>query len=342
MRKMRKFADGGSDKYKAKFDRKVADIESDYKKAQARKTGRAAEVAKAKYEQRMADARDDLAKWTKSDRTQTRAAEKAAERELTMTRRYGSNKPKMEDKPLATPKGPSEAEMAKMSTMAPASKSQTFKEAFRAAYERGDKTFKWDGKPGVTFTTAMAGEKKPASRPAPRSTAATPPAKAAAATRSAPGKAPASTAKAAAATPPPKTTSASTAKAAPAKSPGLYEKDASGSWKDNSSAARLTRTGDALTLGLTALLRNSKNDRPNAYSGMTNYYRNKEKKEAEAKAAARRDSRLAQELVSSGRKPETPALLRASAKGGSVKGYAKGGSIDGCAVRGKTKAMRKK
>lgn len=30
------------------------------------------------------------------------------------------------------------------------------------------------------------------------------------------------------------------------------------------------------------------------------------------------------------------------AKGGSVKGYAKGGSIDGCAVRGKTKAMRKK
>jgi hypothetical protein len=341
MRKMRKFADGGSDKYKAKFDRKVADIESDYKKAQARKTGRAAEVAKAKYEQRMADARDDLAKWTKSDRTQTRAAEKAAERELTMTRRYGSNKPKMEDKPLATPKGPSEAEMAKMSTMAPASKSQTFKEAFRAAYERGDKTFKWDGKPGVTFTTAMAGEKKPTSRPAPRSTATTPPAKAAAATPP-PKTASASTTKAAAATPPPKTTSASTAKAAPAKSPGLYEKDASGSWKDNSSAARLTRTGDALTLGLTALLRNSKNDRPNAYSGMTNYYRNKEKKEAEAKAAARRDSRLAQELVSSGRKPETPALLRASAKGGSVKGYAKGGSIDGCAVRGKTKAMRKK
>jgi hypothetical protein len=30
------------------------------------------------------------------------------------------------------------------------------------------------------------------------------------------------------------------------------------------------------------------------------------------------------------------------AKGGAIKKYAKGGSIDGCAVRGKTKAMRKK
>lgn len=209
----------------------------------------------------------------------------------------------------------------------------SFGSAFAAARKAGDKTFTWRGK---SFTTEMAGEKKaaPARSPA-----------AAAATRSAPGKAPASTAKAAAATPPPKTASASTAKAAPAKSPGLYEKDASGSWKDNSPAARRTRTGDALTLGLTALLRNSgsgKNDRPNAYSGMTNYYRNKEKKEAEAKAAARKDDRLARELMSSGRKPEAPSMLRASAKGGAIKKYAKGGSIDGCAVRGKTKAMRKK
>ena len=92
MRKMKKFAEGGSDKYKAKYDRKVADIKSDYDKAMKGKTGKAADVAKAKYEQRMADAKDDLAKWTKSDRTETRAGEKAAERNLSMTRKYGAVK----------------------------------------------------------------------------------------------------------------------------------------------------------------------------------------------------------------------------------------------------------
>lgn len=219
----------------------------------------------------------------------------------------------------------------------------SFGSAFAAARKRAiaegrdpDKeVFTWGGEKKVAkLATSTPKKAAPTRSPA-----------AAAATRSAPGKAPASTAKAAAATPPPKTASASTAKAAPAKSPGLYEKDASGSWKDNSPAARRTRTGDAFTLGLTAAFRNSgsgKNDRPNAYSGMTNYYRNKEKKEAEAKAAARKDDRLARELMSSGRKPEAPSMLRASAKGGAIKKYAKGGSIDGCAVRGKTKAMRKK
>ena len=92
MRKMKKFAAGGSDKYKAKYDRKVADIKSDYDKAMKGKTGKAADVAKAKYEQRMADAKDDLAKWTKSDRTETRAGEKAAERNLSMTRKFGAMK----------------------------------------------------------------------------------------------------------------------------------------------------------------------------------------------------------------------------------------------------------
>lgn len=92
MRKMKKFAAGGSDKYKAKYDRKVADIKSDFDKAMKGKTGRAAEVAQAKYDQRMADAKDDLAKWTKSDRTETRAGEKSAERNLSMTRKFGAMK----------------------------------------------------------------------------------------------------------------------------------------------------------------------------------------------------------------------------------------------------------
>ena len=79
-KKVRKFADGGSDRYQAKYDRKIADIES----------------AKAKYEQRMADAKDDLAKWRGDDRSQTRKLEKAAETNLSLTRRYGApaaNKP---------------------------------------------------------------------------------------------------------------------------------------------------------------------------------------------------------------------------------------------------------
>lgn len=86
------YKDGGKvDRYKEKMDRKTADIESDYKKALAK--GKNADVAKAKYEQRMADAKDDYAKWTKGDRSQTKAAEKAAEQNLTMTRRAARNSP---------------------------------------------------------------------------------------------------------------------------------------------------------------------------------------------------------------------------------------------------------
>lgn len=86
------YKDGGEvDRYKGKLDRKKADIESDYKKALAK--GKNADVAKAKYEQRMADAADDYAKWTKGDRTATKAAEKAAEKNLTMTRKSARNSP---------------------------------------------------------------------------------------------------------------------------------------------------------------------------------------------------------------------------------------------------------
>lgn len=85
-RKMsRRFAEGGSDKYQSRYDRKVKDIESDY--AKALKSGKNADIAKAKLEQRMADAKDDLAKWTKADRSVTSAAEKAAEAALSEARR---------------------------------------------------------------------------------------------------------------------------------------------------------------------------------------------------------------------------------------------------------------
>jgi hypothetical protein len=66
-------------------DRRMKDIEKDYKIALAK--GKNEGVAKAKYEQRKADAADDYAKRTKADRTATRAAEKASEAALTEARR---------------------------------------------------------------------------------------------------------------------------------------------------------------------------------------------------------------------------------------------------------------
>lgn len=159
-RKLKKFSEGGSDKYKARYDRKVADIKSDYEKAQARKTGRAAEVAKAKYEQRLADADDDLAKWTKSDRTATRASEKAAEKNLSMTRKFGARSSenlvaKAENK-LAE-----KVPLSSVDTTGGKSKPSSFKEAFAAARKNPEAMkagkFTWNGK---SYSTAIAGEKK--------------------------------------------------------------------------------------------------------------------------------------------------------------------------------------
>lgn len=77
------YADGGA--AESRRDRKMMDIEKDYKIALAK--GKNEGVAKAKYEQRKADAADDYAKWTKADRTVTSAAEKAAEAALKEARR---------------------------------------------------------------------------------------------------------------------------------------------------------------------------------------------------------------------------------------------------------------
>jgi hypothetical protein len=77
------FKDGG--RAELMRDRRMKDIEKDYKIALAK--GKNEGVAKAKYEQRMADAADDYAKRTKADRTKTKAGEKAAEAALTEARR---------------------------------------------------------------------------------------------------------------------------------------------------------------------------------------------------------------------------------------------------------------
>ena len=95
-RTMKKFSAGGA---QGRYDRRMADIEKDYKKAMARKTGKAAEVAEAKRQQRIADAKDDLAKRTGADRSATSAAERAAESNLKKTRKYGAPKAVTQEKP---------------------------------------------------------------------------------------------------------------------------------------------------------------------------------------------------------------------------------------------------
>lgn len=167
-RRMRKFADGGSDKYKARYDRKVADINSDYDKwLKSGKYGNASTAA-AKRDQRLADAKDDLAKWTGADRTATRAAEKASESALSEARRtkgasYAANRDVGRitagaDEPIKTKVDTSLANKGDLT------QSMSFGQAFRAARGSGDKTFMWRGK---SYTTKMAGEDSAPKKSAP-------------------------------------------------------------------------------------------------------------------------------------------------------------------------------
>jgi hypothetical protein len=82
----------------------MADIEKDFTKDSKGKSGKALEVLEAKRAQRKADAEDDRAKRTGADRTATRAAEKAAESNLTKTRKYGAAKSVTQEKPVSEAK----------------------------------------------------------------------------------------------------------------------------------------------------------------------------------------------------------------------------------------------
>ena len=380
MRKMKRFADGGSDKYKAKYDRKVADIESDYEKAKARKTGRAAEVAKAKYEQRMADAKDDLAKWTKSDRTETRAAEKAAERNLSLTRRFGSAEPKFEDKPLGSAR-PSDAELTKITSDASQkfSDSGSFKAAFAAARKDPSKpkTFTWRG---TSYTTELASEKP---RTAARSTGTATSGRAATSTS---GRAATTTGAAAtsaqgrgnppaagrgnppaagrgnppASAPKPQLTQSERYKARAAELAAEAKREAEEEKATGSAGAR-ARLKNLFGFGSSAAERASKMYTRTAESSAKQEqaarWRDVEaqgKKDAAAYASAKRHA----DIIAAGEKPGASGWEKSQAKfyrenpnamkkGGKVakkaaptKKYAKGGKIDGCAVRGMTKAKR--
>jgi len=96
-RTMRKFSEGGA---LGKYNRRMADIEKDFKKNSAGKSGKALEVLEAKRAQRTADAEDDRAKRTGADRTATRAAERTAESNLKKTRKYGAAKAVTQEKPV--------------------------------------------------------------------------------------------------------------------------------------------------------------------------------------------------------------------------------------------------
>ena len=377
MRKMKRFADGGSDKYKARYDRKVADIESDYEKAKARKTGRAAEVAKAKYEQRMADAKDDLAKWTKSDRTETRAAEKAAERELTMTRRFGGRKiAALEgaDKPLGQAR-PSDAELTKLTSDASQKfkDSGSFKAAFAAARKDPNKpkTFTWRG---TSYTTELASEKpkvaarstgsgRGASTTAGRGTTTTAgrgaPTPAGSGTPSTAGRGTTTTAGRGT---PPATGGGDkpVVRTAPGYKPNYNDKRAA-ELRAGTAADRKLENAPAGTpgaaaarlkkyLGITSARESTASSLER--SGQRQRWRDVEAQGAKDAAAARNAGKL-EELRKAAEAPGASGYAKSryryakesgmvgNAKGGSVKGYAKGGKIDGCAVRGKTKAGRK-
>ena len=128
------YKDGGKvDRYDAKIARKREDIEKDYQKALAK--GKNADVAKAKYEQRMADAADDYAKWTKADRSQTSAAEKAAERALSEARRTKGQSIRDRDaKAAAERTAAAEAKKAADNAAAIAAQDKAFKSDFDATF----------------------------------------------------------------------------------------------------------------------------------------------------------------------------------------------------------------
>jgi hypothetical protein len=192
-RKMKKFSAGGA---QGRYDRRMADIEKDFKKDSAGKSGKALEVLEAKRAQRTADAKDDLAKRTGADRTATRAAERLAESNLTKTRKYGA--PQMVSK-FEEPAAKVTDTLSATATTKPQSFGAAFKEA-RARLGAG-KTFTFNGK---SYTTNIAGEgRKPAQRAATASKpAATTP------------KSAATTPKSAATTPKPAATTATTPKPA--------------------------------------------------------------------------------------------------------------------------------
>jgi hypothetical protein len=136
--------------------RKTDDIQSDYQKAQTRNAGNTAKlnVAKAKYEQRMADAKDDMAKWSGGDRTATRKGESDAEAALTQARRTRGQS--IADRDTAAAKLTT-APAATATAVKPDYDKMSFAKAFAAARGvEGKPNFTWKGK---SYNTNLASSK---------------------------------------------------------------------------------------------------------------------------------------------------------------------------------------
>jgi hypothetical protein len=301
-------------------DRRMADIEKDYKIALAK--GKSEKEAQAKRDQRIADAKDDYAKRTGAGRTETRAAEKAAEARLSAARRS----PDKDVKPVSVAsEGPATKTVSVEPAKTPAVGKKSYDDmSFRAAFAQAMKdkgkgeTFTWKG---TSYKLETADSKKPtaSARPTtpaknnPPAPAKTPSADALALLMKR-GTFPAPTKKADAKTPAaPKTP----VKKADAKTPAATKTPA------KIPPALAERGGMAPPVSTREPLR--------GWQAIAEHKR----KAAQSRMPPPSDT--AQNIA---------ALRKLSgagmAKGGKVKGYAKGGKIDGIAVRGKTKAGRKK
>ena len=327
-RKMKRFAEGGDAYQTARRARKEADIESDYQKAL--KAGKNAQIALAKKEQRMADAADDFAKWTRSDRTQTRAAERAAEMALSQARRtqgrsiadrdLGSRINPTPEKPmdlsgiktdLSSVKTPS-VTPTRRATSTPSRRTAPQAPARREEAPRSRGT--WYDRP-----TSSA---SPGASPAPK------------------------------APPPQPTTSQSSNKA-----PSLYIGEVAARRQARNVPSRMSV--DLADIGRNYEVAGQETrakiarDRARIAAQRAREFAEQAAAERAAKRPPMPLSQWPQDQLSQFTPEDTDSYpLKAMRKGGTakakpmmkkpVKKYAKGGSIDGCAVRGKTRAKRTK
>lgn len=320
--KKRYAAGGSTSRAQSQFDRRMADIESDYQRQIER--GKDPSVARAKRRQREADARDDLAKRTGGDRTATRAAERETERSLSAARRSASGRsparrealsaaartpsraPSLESITPAAAATSSDVAAATSTSRAPSAQtnrdSMRFGAAFRDAREAGNRTFTWRGR---EYTTEVAGSGPPSTgrrttaRPS-GGTSGTP--RGAGATGTAPRRAGTTN----------RTTPREEARALRAEAQNLADRMSASNRAQNLSRSRVNpnRPDQMRRTDFTPEDVLSPEQRARVYRGMFQ----------------RQDNRAS----------------FSNAKGGSIKKMAKGGSIDGIAKRGKTRAKRKK
>jgi hypothetical protein len=319
---LKKFADGGA--AQSRYARKVADIQSDY--AKQAKSGNAS-VAAAKRDQRLADAKDDLAKWTGADRTQTRAGESAAEAALSEARRTrGVSYARSQAISNASSDKPAVTKAVSAGDLSKPTEPKTFAEAFRAA--RKDKgageTFTWRGK---SFTTDYASNKSaaPAARQKPSAPTAT-------------QKPNTSTTKQGPAAPAVKQADNPAVTAAPTQQRRSFGQSSAGAaaFEAGQRVLEAQAAADAA--------RAAKDAAADAARAAKDAADRKAKMMALMQNQSAMSIPTAPASLPMGRQPMAATGYK---KGGKVKAapvkkFAKGGSIDGCAIRGKTRAKRTK